>query len=103
MDQLTREQAIAFYDSGAWKKMSVKERAVFQMQQDRLCMPFNEFHKAVEEALGRPVFTHEFGLNRDGVRAELEGQAMAPTFAEILALLPDEKTIVVPCSGEQSK
>ena len=102
MDQLTREQAIAFYDSGAWKKMSAKERSVFQMQQDCLCMPFDEFHLAVEEALGRPVFTHEFGLNRDGMRAELEGQAMALTFSEILALIPTEKTIVVSCSGEQS-
>ena len=101
MEQLTQEQAIAFYDSGAWKKMSAKERAVFQIQQDRLCMPFDEFHIAVEEALGRKIFTHEF-LNLDGMRAELEGQYMAPTFAEILALIQAEKTIVVACSGEKA-
>ena len=77
MEQLTTEQAIAFHDSGAWEKMTSQERAVFQMAQDKLCMPFGEFHKAVEEALGRPVWTHEFGLNRDGIRAELEGKATA--------------------------
>lgn len=27
----------------------------------RLFCPFARFHKAVEEILGRPVFTHEFG------------------------------------------
>lgn len=95
MEQLSTEQAIAFHDSGTWKAMSANERAVFQMQQDKLCMPFSEFHKAVEETLGRPVWTHEFGLNRDGIRAELEGKASAPTFAKILAMLPAEKTIVL--------
>ena len=100
MEQLTIEQAIAFHDSGAWKTMSAKERAVFQMQQDKLCMPFGEFHKAVEEALCRPVWTHEFGLNRDGIRAELEGKAKAPTFVEILAMLPTEKTIVLTPNAE---
>lgn len=95
MEQLTREQAIAFHDSGAWKQMDAKARAVFQMEQDKLCMPFSEFHAAIEEALGRPVFTHEFYLNRDGLRAELEGKAKAPTFADILAMLPAEKTVVL--------
>jgi hypothetical protein len=95
MDQLTQEQATAFFDSGAWKKMTVRERAVFQVEQDRLCMPFGEFHAAIEEALGRPVYTHEFGLNRDGLRAELEGKAKAPAFAETLGMLPADKTVVV--------
>jgi hypothetical protein len=26
-----------------------------------VCCPFSEFHEAVEERLGRPVYTHEFG------------------------------------------
>jgi hypothetical protein len=41
------------------------------------------------------VWTHEFGLNRDGLRAELAGKAKAPTFAEILGMLPADKTVVV--------
>jgi hypothetical protein len=95
MEQLTTEQAIAFAESGAWQLLDIKARALFQMEQDKLCMPFGEFHKAVEEALGRPVWTHEFGLNRDGLLAEMQGKASAPSFAEILALLPADGTMVV--------
>jgi hypothetical protein len=94
MEQLSREQAIALHDSNAWQKWDAKTRALFQMEQDCLCMPFGEFHKAVEDALGRPVWTHEFGLNRDGLLAELQGKATAPSFAEIVAMLPAEKTVV---------
>lgn len=95
MEQLTQEQAIAFHDSGAWKQMDAKDRALFQLEQDRLCMPFDEFHRAVEEALGRPVWTHEFGMNRAGLLAELRGKATAPSFADILAMLPADRTVVV--------
>jgi len=95
MEQLTTEQAIAFAESGAWQKLDAKALALFQMEQDKLCMPFGEFHKAVEETLGRPVWTHEFGLNRDGLLAEMQGKASAPSFAEILALLPADRTMVV--------
>jgi hypothetical protein len=94
MEQLTKEQAIAFHDSNAWQKWDAKTRALFQMEQDCLCMPFYEFQKAVEEALGRPVWTHEFGLNRGGLLAELQGKATAPSFAEIVAMLPADKTVV---------
>ncbi len=95
MKQLTREEALAFHDSRAWEKLTPRERAIFQIDQDRLCMPFSEFHKAIEEALGRPVWTHEFGLNRDGLRAELAGEKDAPTFEQILGLLPANKTLVI--------
>lgn len=95
MEQLTKEQAIAFADSGAWQKLDIRARAVFQMEQNRLCMPFGEFHKAVEEALGRPVFTHEFAMNRAGMLAELQGKASAPSFEEVLGMLPAERTVVV--------
>lgn len=95
MEQLTREQAIAFHDSGAWRQMDAAQRALFQMQQDCLCMPFDEFHAAVEKMLGRPVFTHEFGLNRAGLLAELTGLAQAPTFEQIVAMLPADRLVLV--------
>lgn len=95
MEQLTTEQAIAFHDSGAWQKWDAKTRALFQMEQGKLCLPFSEFHKAIEEALGRPVWTHEFGLNRAGLLAELQGKATAPSFADIVAMLPADRTFVV--------
>ena len=95
MEQLTTEQAIAFHDSGAWKQMDAHQLAAFQLRQDRLCVPFSKFHEAIGVALGRPVWTHEFGLNRDGLIAEMEGKADAPTFEQIISMLPTNKVIVV--------
>ena len=43
----------------------------FQLYEERLCMPFPLFHKAVEEALGRPVYTHEFA-GVENLRQEFE-------------------------------
>jgi hypothetical protein len=69
--ELTKEQAIALYESGFWKDMAYVERAKFQIMEERLCMPFDVFHEAISKALGRPVWTHEFGLNRGGLIKEL--------------------------------
>ena len=87
MKQLTKEQAIAFCDNKCYEGMSKRQIAEFQIEQDRLCVPFDVFHKAIEKTLGRPVFTHEFALNRDGLKKEL--------FEEILNLVPQEKLIVI--------
>lgn len=72
VEQLTKEQAIAFHDNEQWKGMSFKQKAILQISQEKLCMPFGIFHEAVEKTIGRPVFTHEFGVNADGIRAEIE-------------------------------
>lgn len=71
MEQLTKEQAIEFHENKKWEQMTETERALFQLNQEKLCMPFDVFHKAVESTLKRPVFTHEFGVNMDGLRAEI--------------------------------
>lgn len=60
MKELTREEAIAFGESKKYEGMSAVEIAEFQLNQAKLCMPFEVFQNAVMEALGRPVFTHEF-------------------------------------------
>jgi hypothetical protein len=95
---LTREQAIELSETGFWETMSFRDRAMFQMFEERLCMPFDVFHEAVEKSLGRPVFTHEFGLAREDLEKELLGERAAPTFAEVLALIPAGKLIVVATS-----
>ena len=95
--KITRAYAKALYESGFWESMSDKERAMFQLFEDRLCMPFDVFHAAIEKALGRPVWTHEFALNRAGLQAELLGDAPRPTMDEIVGLIPAEKLIV--CQG----
>lgn len=95
MKQLTTDEAIALHDCGEWKGWSHMQRASFQLIQNKLCMPFSTFHESVEKALGRPVWTHEFGLNRDGLVQELAGLVDAPTMEEIVALIPAEKLILV--------
>lgn len=60
MEQLTREQAIRMAEQEGWKELSEIERFEFQMNQDRLCMPFGEFHRCSEVAMRRPIWTHEF-------------------------------------------
>ena len=95
MTQLTKEQAIAFCTNRCYDNMTYRQIAEFQMEQDRLCVPFDVFHKAMEKTLGRPVFTHEFGLNREGLRKELYGEKEAPTFEEICDMIPKEKLILI--------
>lgn len=92
---MNKEQAIQLYNSKFWEPMSYKDRAIFQLWEDKLCMPFNVFHEAMEKALGRPVFTHEFGLNRDGLKKELLGEAPAPSLEDIINLIPEDKRLIV--------
>ena len=60
MEQLTREEAIEMAESKWWIGKSHQEIAEYQLQQECLCIDFPIFHQAVEESLGRSVFTHEF-------------------------------------------
>lgn len=94
MQQLTKKQAIAFGENKCYENMTYRQIAEFQMEQDRLCMPFDVFHKAIEKTLGRPVFTHEFAFP-DELKKELYGEKEPPTFEEIRALIPEEKLILI--------
>jgi hypothetical protein len=94
MKQLTKEQAIALAESGEWKDWTNEKIVKFQLYQEKLCMPFNVFHRAVGEVLGRPVFTHEFA-NWSAIVDEYEGERPAPTFEEIMNLIPEEKRILI--------
>lgn len=96
MKQLTKDQAVAFCENKLYEGMTPRQIAEFQLMQDRLCVPFDVFHKAVEEALGRPVFTHEFGLNREGLIKEFYGEKEPPTLDEIFSLIPEEKRVLMP-------
>ena len=59
--QFTKDEAVNFHDSKAYEDMTDQERALFQINQEKLCMPFDVFHSSVEKTLGRPVWTHLFG------------------------------------------
>jgi len=57
---MTKEEAVSLYNSGWWKDKTPEETAEFQLNEEKLCCPFEVFHEAVEKYLGRPVWTHEF-------------------------------------------
>ncbi len=48
------------------------EIAKYQLFERILMVKFDKFHEGVEKLLGRPVYTHEFGLNYDGLKEEAE-------------------------------
>ena len=93
--KLGKAAAMALAETTWWEGRTDREIAEFQMLTDELCVPFSRFHEALEKTLGRPVFTHEMGLNADGLRAELFDGAPAPSFEAILDLIPEEKRIIV--------
>ena len=104
MKQLTKEQAIAFGENKCYEDMSLYDRAYFQLEQELLCMPFDVFHEAVEALLGRPVWTHEFA-RPDLLLQEANGEKEAPTFDEIMSMVPKEKLclVITPEEKEEEK
>jgi hypothetical protein len=86
--QLTQEQVITFAKNEYWKVWDPPTRALFQVCQDRLCMPFDVFYSAVEETLGRPVLVRELGLlDRASLRAELMELVGLSTLVQVAAFL----------------
>lgn len=94
MKQLTREQAIEFRKSKVYENWTYEQIVRFQLFQENMCMNFSIFHEAIEKVLDRPVYTHEFGLNYDGIVKEYLGEKEKPTFEEIIALIPEEKRML---------
>lgn len=94
MKQLTQEEAIKLYKSNFWESMQPREIAEFQLFQDRLCMPFSVFHEAMEKALGRSVWTHEFAFRAE-LTKEFLGEKETPSFDDILNLIPANKRVIV--------
>ncbi len=101
-DPITREQAVELAESGFWEDMDMRQRAEFQMWARKLSMPFEVFHEAIEKTLGRPVYTHEFGLDWEGLHWELSGERPAPTFEEVIDLIPEDKRVLF-VSGRSDK
>jgi hypothetical protein len=88
---LTRDQAVALSESGWWKSKTPQEIVTFQLFEERLCMPFADFHEAMESAVGRPIWTHEFTRAAvNGLIGEfLKGKPL-PSKQEILEVIPKE-------------
>lgn len=94
MKQLTEKEAIALAKTGWWKKKDSYSIALFQLQQRKLCMNISDFHKAVGEALNRPVYNHELAKS-DLLLQELLGEREAPSFNDILCMIPEDKLMIV--------
>ena len=97
MDRVSigKDAAIALHDTRWWEGLEPREIARRQLFTDELCCPFPVFHEAVEKSLGRGVWTHEFGLNYEGICKEFLGDQAAPTMDEIIGLIPEEKRLLV--------
>jgi len=95
MKQLTEKQAIMFAKSNIWKKWNNEQIVRFQLFQRKLCMDFSRFHQALEKVLNRSVYTHELGLNYDGIIKEYLGINPEPTLDEIINLIPKEKRLII--------
>ena len=94
MRDLTQEQAVAIFESKVWERWTDHQRVEFQLFTERLCMPFDVFHAATEKVLGRGVFTHEFAFP-EHLRAEFLKERQAPTFEQIIELIPADKRPVL--------
>lgn len=92
--QLTEAQAVELCKTEWWLDMSKIDVAKFQLSQRRLCCDFSYFHSAVEEALGRSVWTHEFA-SPDLLWEELHEKRNPPSLEEIIALLPEKALVLV--------
>ena len=88
------DSAIKMSETKWWEKASPEEIVSHQLFVAELCMPFDEFHKAVEIVLDRPVWTHEFAF-ADKLASEYLGKKQPPTMEEIVNLIPDCKRIII--------
>lgn len=61
-EELTEQEARQISDLQWYEERTPQEIVDFQLYEKRLCMPFDRFQQAVAQALGRPVFTHEFAI-----------------------------------------
>lgn len=101
---MTKDEAIALAKTGWWRTKSPREIAEFQLREPRLCMDFSEYHEAVEKALGRPVFTHEF-VRPDWLLDELAGKREALDPLDSLRAIagPEKEIIVLDCGARLSQ
>lgn len=95
MKQLTKEEAITLFESGIWKEWTDIKLAWFQLNQNKVCVEWSRFAEAIEAVLGRSVYTHEFGLNKQGLIDEFMGIVSPPSIDDIIAMIPVGKELIV--------
>lgn len=97
---MDKQTAIDLAKSNWWEKKYPEAVALAQLEEPLLCMPWEIFHKTVEEVLKRSVYTHEFA-DPELLIKEIRGQRLPPTVEELLEQLPKDKTIIVAICSEE--
>lgn len=66
--------AMERYGDNKWWEPDVDPRkyAYYQIREPLLLGTFDHFHESIELLLGRPVYTHEFGISHDALVQEAE-------------------------------
>ena len=95
----TEAQAKALYAAKWWEGLTPRQVCEVQLFEPLLCIPFPEFHRCVEESLGRPVWTHEFALDMEGLRREFLGDRQPPSVEEIFGLSPERVRVLIVKTG----
>jgi hypothetical protein len=88
----TLKTAMQKYDTKWWESKDPVEVAKYQIFEDILMTNFSTFHEGIEKLVGRPVYTHEFGLNVNGLRQEAR---------EAIARLDDGKPLEEKVASER--
>ena len=59
-------------DNKWWLSEDPKVIGYHQLFEEVLLVSFSKFHEGIEKLLGRPIWTHEFGLNLNKVREDAQ-------------------------------
>ncbi|GEK11882.1 DUF7736 domain-containing protein [Pseudoalteromonas peptidolytica] len=92
--QLSKDEAIKLAETEWWKESTPISIATFQVTQDKLCCPIDVYKMSLNEVLKRDVFTHELA-EPEKLIAEMNGTKPHPSFSEIMAMLPSDKTAFI--------
>ncbi|MFA5173551.1 MAG: hypothetical protein WC438_00030 [Candidatus Pacearchaeota archaeon] len=65
-----RNAMLKYGENYWWESKNPVEIAMYQVFEEILMTDFSLFHKGLEKLVGRPVWTHELGLNIEGIREE---------------------------------
>ena len=62
---------LKYGDNYQWESNNPAQVAMYQIFEDVLMVDFSKFHEGLEKIIGRLVFSHELGLNVEGIRKEV--------------------------------
>lgn len=64
---MNRKQAKALYERNVFRHETIEHKAHFQMNEERLCMPWTDFQESVEETLDNYIPSSAFANQYDAL------------------------------------